>query len=122
MFRLSPSSALWQEKPFSEGHQMKPKSMSILIPFVVVAVLCSCGLAACPSADLNGDCLVNFFDFHLMALEPNLLDLHTMASQWLQSGEDDADAESLTLLGRADIQMGEPNSFAVEFVVLDKRR
>ena len=86
---------------------MKPKSMSILIPFVVVAVLCSCGLADCPSADLTGDCLVNFLDFHFTALEGNLLDLHAMASQWLQSGEDDADAESLTLLGRADIQMGE---------------
>jgi formylglycine-generating enzyme required for sulfatase activity len=96
--------------------------MSILIPFVVVAFLCSCGLADCPSADLTGDCLVNFLDFHLMALEPNLLDLHAMASQWLQSGEDDADAESLTLLGRADNQMGEPNSFAVEFVVIEKRR
>ena len=101
---------------------MKPKSMSILIPFVVVAVLCSCGLADCPSADLNGDCLVNFLDFHLMALRGNLLDLHTMASQWLQSGQDDSAPEPLTLLGQADIQMGEPNSFAVEFVVLDKRR
>jgi len=96
--------------------------MSILIPFVVVAVLCSCGLADCPSADLTGDCLVNFLDFHFTALEGNLLDLHAMASQWLQSGEDDADADPATLLGRADTQMGEPNSFAVEFVVLDKRR
>ena len=122
MFRLSPSSALWQEKPFSEGHQMKPKSMSILIPFVVVAVLCSCGLADCPSADLTGDCLVNFLDFSIMPLQGNLLDLQTVVSQWLESGENDAGRELLTLLGRADIQMGEPNSFAVEFVVLDKRR
>jgi len=79
-------------------------------------------LAACPSADLTGDCLVNFLDFHFTALEGNLLDLQTMASQWLQSGEDDADAEPLTLLGRADIQMGDPNSFAVEFVVVGKQR
>jgi len=101
---------------------MKRKNISILVPFVAVAILCSCGLAACPSADLNGDCLVNFLDFHLMALQGNLLDLHTMASQWLNSGQNDAQEQMLPLLGRGDIQMGEPNSFAVEFVVADKRR
>jgi sulfatase modifying factor 1 len=79
-------------------------------------------LAPCPSADLNGDCLVNFLDFHLMALRGNLLDLHTMASQWLESGENDADWQPLTLLGRVDIQTDEPNSFVVEFVVVDKQR
>jgi len=94
---------------------------------LALAALCSLylaqpALAACPSADLTGDCLVNFLDFHFTALEGNLLDLQTMASQWLQSGEDDADAEPLTLLGRADIQMGDPNSFAVEFVVVGKQR
>jgi len=78
--------------------------------------------AACPSADLTGDCLVNFLDFHFTALEGNLLDLQTVVSQWLQSGQDDADADPPTLLGRADTQMGEPNSFAVEFVVVNKRR
>ena len=41
--------------------------MSILIAFVVVAVLCGCGLAACPSADLTGDCFVDCEDFALMA-------------------------------------------------------
>jgi formylglycine-generating enzyme required for sulfatase activity len=65
---------------------------------------------------------VNFLDFHFTALEGNLLDLHTMASQWLQSGEDDADAEPLTLLGRVDIQTDEPDSFAVEFVLVNKSR
>ncbi len=101
---------------------MKPKSISILIPFVVVAVLCSCGLADCPSADLNGDCMVNFLDFHLMAIDGNLLDLHTMASQWLQSGQDDSEAEPVMLLGWADTQMGEPNSFTVQFMVVGKQR
>jgi len=79
-------------------------------------------LAPCPSTDLNGDCLVNFLDFHLTASQGNLLDLHTMASQWLDSGENDAEGDMLTLLGRVDIQTDEPNSFAVEFVVVDKRR
>jgi len=46
---------------------MKPKRMSILISFVVVAVLCSCGLAACPSPDLTGDCFVDYEDFAVMA-------------------------------------------------------
>ena len=78
-----------------------------ILALTVVLFLGGVCLAACPSADLNGDCLVNFLDFHLMALRGNLLDLDTMASQWLHSGEDDADAEPLTLLGRADIQMGE---------------
>jgi formylglycine-generating enzyme required for sulfatase activity len=79
-------------------------------------------LAPCPSADVNGDCLVNFLDFHLTVSQRNLLDLHTMASQWLDSGENDAERDMLTLLGRVDIQTDEPNSFAVEFVVVDKRR
>jgi formylglycine-generating enzyme required for sulfatase activity len=52
---------------FLGGYQMKPKRMSILIPFVVVAVLCSCGLAACPSPDLTGDCFVDYEDFAVMA-------------------------------------------------------
>ena len=94
---------------------------------LALAALCSLylaqsALAACPSADLTGDCLVNFLDFHFTALEGNLLDLQTVASQWLQSGEDDADAEPLTLLDPIDIQMGEPNWFAVEFVVVGKQR
>ena len=93
-----------------------------ILALTVVLFLGGVCLAACPSADLNGDCLVNFLDFHLIALQGNLLNLHTMASQWLESGENDADWQPLTLLGRVDIQMGEPNSFAVEFVVVDKRR
>jgi sulfatase modifying factor 1 len=85
-FRLSLLMALWQEKPFSGGHQMKPKRMSILIPFVVVAVLCSCGLAACPSADLTGDCFVDFNDFALLAADWPAMDyndLALLAAQWL---------------------------------------
>jgi formylglycine-generating enzyme required for sulfatase activity len=78
--------ALWQEKPFSGGHQMKPKRMSILIPFVVVAVLCSCGLAACPSPDLTGDCFVDFNDFALLAIDwpaTDYNDFALLAGQWL---------------------------------------
>jgi formylglycine-generating enzyme required for sulfatase activity len=101
---------------------MQRKTSSILICLLALAASCNCAFAACPSADLNGDCLVNFLDFPLMALENSLLDLHTLARQWLRSGEDDAAAEPLTLLGRVDMQTDEPNSFAVQFVVVGKRR
>jgi len=107
-----------ESQAISGGVDMRNRILALTV------VLFSGGvcLAACPSADLNGDCLVNFLDFHLMALQGNLLDLHTMASQWLDSGENDAEGGMLTLLGRVDIQMGEPNSFAVELAVVDKRR
>jgi formylglycine-generating enzyme required for sulfatase activity len=71
--------ALWQEKPFSGGYQMKPKRMAILIPFVVVAVLCSCGLADCPSADLTGDCFVDFEDFALVGAQWPTTDFNDIA-------------------------------------------
>jgi len=70
-----------------------------------------------PSADLNGDCLVNFLDFQMMGPESRFFELQTMASQWL-----DADFEPLTILGRVDMQADGPDSFAVELVVVDKQR
>jgi formylglycine-generating enzyme required for sulfatase activity len=102
----------------SGGVDMRNRILALMV------VLFSGGmcLAACPSADLNGDCLVNFLDFHLMAAQGNFLDLDTMASQWLESGENDAEGGMLTILGRVDIQTAKPNSFAVEFVVVDKQR
>jgi len=102
---------------------MQRKTSSILICLVGLAASCNCAFAACPSGDLNGDCLVNFLDFPLMASEGSLLDLDAMARQWLRSGQDDAaGAEPLTLLGRVDMQTDDPNSFAVQFVVVGKRR
>ena len=43
------------------------KTSSILISFVVIAVSGSFCHAACPSADLTGDCFVDYEDFALMA-------------------------------------------------------
>lgn len=96
--------------------------MALKLAFAVLfcLYLAQSAPAACPSADLNGDCLVNFLDFDFTALQGNLLDIQTMASQWLQSGQDDD--EPLPLLGRVDSQMGEPNSFAVEFIVVNRHR
>jgi sulfatase modifying factor 1 len=62
------------------------KNTSILIALVAVAVSGSCALAACPSADLSGDCFVNFNDFALLAVDwpaTDYNDLALMAAQWL---------------------------------------
>jgi formylglycine-generating enzyme required for sulfatase activity len=50
------------------------KTSSILISFVVIAISGDFCLAACPSADLTGDCFVDYEDFALMA------------AQWLTEG------------------------------------
>jgi len=105
-----------------DGRRMWGTTPRLTLAVLLCLYLAQPARAACPSADLTGDCLVNFLDFHFTALEGNLLDLQTMASQWLQSGEDDADAEPLTLPGRIDMQTDEPNSFAVQFVVVGKQR
>ncbi len=96
---------------------MRRKTLSILISIVVIAVSVGLTLAACPSADLTGDCLVNFLDFQMMASQGSLLELHTMAAQWLESDDDPP-----TILSQVDMQMQEPNSFAVQFVVVGKQR
>jgi len=51
------------------------KTKSILITFVAVVFSGVPAFADCPSADLTGDCKVNFDDFAIMA------------SQWLDAGE-----------------------------------
>jgi len=45
------------------------KSSSILISFVVITISGGFCLADCPSADLTGDCFVDFEDFALMAAQ-----------------------------------------------------
>ena len=47
----------------------KMRSKSILIAFIVIAVSCNFAPADCPSADLNGDCFVDYEDFALMAAQ-----------------------------------------------------
>ncbi len=65
------------------------KSNPVWFPEILAAILCISGpiWAACPGADLSGDCKVNLDDFSMMASEwlttydPN--DLSDMAFQWL---------------------------------------
>ena len=62
------------------------KTSSILISFVVIAISGNFCLAACPSADLTGDCFVDFNDFALLAIEwpaTDYNDLALLAAQWL---------------------------------------
>ncbi|MBC8218803.1 MAG: formylglycine-generating enzyme family protein [Planctomycetes bacterium] len=46
---------------------MRCKTSSILISFIVIAISANFCLAACPPADLTGDCFVDFNDFAVMA-------------------------------------------------------
>ncbi|MBA7675683.1 hypothetical protein ES703_83920 [subsurface metagenome] len=46
---------------------MRWKSSSILISFVVITISGDFAVADCPSADLTGDCFVDFEDFAILA-------------------------------------------------------
>jgi sulfatase modifying factor 1 len=58
-------SSLAREILFSGGHVMRNKIL-VLTAFLFSAGLC---LAACPSADLTGDCFVDYEDFAVMAAQ-----------------------------------------------------
>jgi formylglycine-generating enzyme required for sulfatase activity len=58
---------------------MRWKSLAILIYFVVITISGNFAFADCPSADLTGDCFVDYEDFALMAAQwltgyPNIPD------------------------------------------------
>ncbi len=53
---------------------MRSKAILAAVVLLVLISSVTCTLAACPSADLSGDCRVNFEDFAIMA------------SQWLDDG------------------------------------
>ncbi|MHC4743555.1 MAG: formylglycine-generating enzyme family protein [Planctomycetota bacterium] len=58
----------------------------VIIGLVVLAAFCNCTFAACPSADLNGDCFVDFNDLAILAADwpvTDYDDLALMAAQWL---------------------------------------
>jgi len=62
------------------------KTSSILISLIVIAISGNFCLAACPSADLTGDCFVDFNDFALLAIDwpaTDYNDFALMADQWL---------------------------------------
>jgi len=66
---------------------MRWKSSPIIIAFVVITISCNFAFADCPSADLTGDCFVDFEDFSVMAAQwpegYDWTDVNTLATQWL---------------------------------------
>ena len=63
------------------------KGLFILISFVVFTISGGFALAACPSADLTGDCFVDFKDFAVIGAQwlnvYDWNDVNTLANQWL---------------------------------------
>jgi len=82
------------------------KGSYILASFVVIAGnFC---LAACPSADLTGDCFVDFNDFALMAADWPATDFNNvtvMANQWLTTGSEAPD--DMVLVPGGTFEMGD---------------
>jgi formylglycine-generating enzyme required for sulfatase activity len=87
------------------------KSLSILISFVVFTISDGFALVVCPSADLNGDCFVNFEDFALMA------------GQWLTAGPNILDDMAYIPSGEFDMgdhhNEGDSDELPVHAVLLD---
>ncbi len=85
------------------------KSSSILIAFVVIAISGNFSLTACPSADLTGNCFVDFEDFALMANQwPNVYDnnnVNTLATQWLTGYPNIPD--DMTYIPDGEFEMGD---------------
>ena len=87
------------------------KTSSIFISFIVIAVSGSFALAACPSADLTGDCFVDYEDFALMA------------AQWLTT--DPCVPDDMAYIPDGEFDMGdhfaegEPGELPVHTVTVD---
>ncbi len=76
------------------------KSLSTLISFVVITISGGFALADCPSADLNGDCFVDFEDFALMA------------SQWLTT--DPCVPDDMAYIPDGEFEMGDHHGECAE--------
>ncbi len=65
---------------------MSCKTSSIIISFIVITIPGNFTQGRCPSADLTGDCFIDFDDFALMAAQwpaTDFDDVAEMANQWL---------------------------------------
>jgi formylglycine-generating enzyme required for sulfatase activity len=68
---------------------MQRKTLFILVCFAALAVSSNFTIAVCPSADLTGDCFVDFSDFAVMAVDWPMAGFNNftvMATQWLTEG------------------------------------
>jgi formylglycine-generating enzyme required for sulfatase activity len=81
----------------------------ILTSIIVIIVSANFTLAKCPSADLNGDCFVDFEDFALMAAQwPNVYDwndVNTLAAQWLTT--DPCVSDDMAYMPDGEFEMGD---------------
>lgn len=88
---------------------MRCKSLGILIPLVVIAILGDFTLAVCPSGDFTGNCVVNFQDFALMAnlwsIEYNWKDLTEVANHWLNT--DPCVLDNMAYIPAGEFDMGD---------------
>lgn len=85
------------------------KTSSILISLVVIAFSGNFALAECPSADLTGDCSVDYADFAVMASQwltrYDYNDLADMVNQWLAT--DPCAPDDMAYIPSGGFEMGD---------------
>ena len=88
---------------------MLRKSAAVLIYFVVITISGVTTLADCPSADLNGDCFVDFEDFAVLAnqlsIEYDWEDIALIANQWLTT--DPCVPDDMVYIRDGEFEMGD---------------
>ena len=105
---------------------MLRKSLAVLISFVVITISGNFVLADCPSADLTGDCFVDFEDFAILAnqwsIEYDWEDLALISNQWLTT--DPCVPDDMVYIPDGEFEMGDhldgmPDACDVHAVYLD---
>ena len=87
---------------------MVRKSSFILISLTVMIIWGGFVLAACPSADLNGDCFIDLQDFALLGADwptSDFTDIAAMVSDWL--APDPCAADDMVFIPGGTFQMGD---------------
>jgi len=101
----------WGGKTIVKSKKMRQRELFVRISLIVVLFSCSWAIAACPSADMSGDCFVNYEDFTLLsghwlnAVDCN--DLTEMASQWLTEGIPPDPPPTIVYIPGGEFEMGD---------------
>jgi formylglycine-generating enzyme required for sulfatase activity len=94
---------------------MEKKKSLLCVSLVAFVLSGGRGLAGCPSADLTGDCFVDFEDFALMANQwlnsRDWNDVNTLANQWLTT--DPCVPADMAYIPDGDFEMGDTFSEGV---------
>ena len=68
------------------------RSILLVVGMVLAGLINAAAFAACPSADLTGDCRVDLEDFTVISAgwlgEYDLDDVNSLADQWLDDGDE----------------------------------